>query len=147
MKINTGTIVLVVDGSKRLLLKNIGDDVYPKLEVIAHQEINNPPNRDQLSDAPGLSFQSMGTGRNAYEKSDPHQEKEDLFAIEAASVLAKAASENDDKIIVVAPPRTLSVLRHHYDRATKNRLLAEIDKDLTKHPVLEITRLIAAHQP
>jgi protein required for attachment to host cells len=45
----------------------------------------------------------------------------------------------------VAPPHTLAVLRRHYDRTVKQRLIAEIDKDLTKHPVEEITRLVVGH--
>ena len=49
-------------------------------------------------------------------------------------------------MVVVAPPHTLSVLRHHYEPAVKARLVAEIDKDLTKHPVSEITRLIGHYQ-
>jgi len=38
-------------------------------------------------------------------------------------------------------------LRRHYDRSVKERLVAEIDKDLTKHPIEEITRLVVTHEP
>lgn len=136
--------MLVADGARMLLLRNSGDAVYPILDVIAHRTIDNPPNREQLSDAPGLSFSSHGPGRNTEQKSDPHQEREDRFAIEAAGVLANAVSEHASDVIVVAPPRTLRMLRRHYDHATKQKLQAEIDKDLTKHPVSEIVRLISA---
>lgn len=144
MKITAGTIVLVADGAKMLLLRNIGDAVYPELDVIAHRTLDNPPNREQMSDAPGLSFSSMGTGRSAYQEANPHQEREDRFAEEAAIALATAVKEDEGDIIVVAPPDTLGILRHHYDRATTERLVTEIDKDLTGHPVPEITRLILA---
>lgn len=146
MKMKTGTIVLVTDGAKMLLLRNEGDAVYPELTVVAHRELVNPPNREQMSDAPGLSFSSMGTGRSAYQEADPHQEREDRFAAESAAALAAAVGENDGDVIVVAPPATLSVLRRHYDRATRARLRAEIDKDLTGHPVSEITRLISGQK-
>lgn len=144
MKIGAGTIVLVADGAKMLLLRNIGDAVYPELDVIAHRTIDNPPNREQMSDAPGLSFSSMGTGRSTYQEGNPHQEKEDRFAAEAAAALTKAVKEDEGDVIVVAPPNTLGVLRHHYDRVTTQRLITEIDKDLAGHPVPEITRLILA---
>jgi protein required for attachment to host cells len=144
MKIGAGTIVLVADGAKMLLLRNIGDAIYPELDVVAHRTIDNPPNREQMSDAPGLSFSSMGTGRSTYEEGDPHREREDRFAAEAAAALAKAVKEDEGDIIVVAPPDTLSVLRHHYDRVTTAKLVTEIDKDLTGHPVPAITRLILA---
>jgi protein required for attachment to host cells len=86
----------------------------------------------------------MGTGRSTYEEGDPHREREDRFAAEAAAALAKAVKEDEGDIIVVAPPDTLSVLRHHYDRVTTAKLVTEIDKDLTGHPVPAITRLILA---
>lgn len=139
--------MLVADGARMLLLRNAGDATYPELDVIVHRSIDNPPNREQMSDAPGLSFSSMGQGRSAYQEADPHQEIEDRFAAESAAALAKAVAENDGDVIVVAPPDTLGVLRRHYDRATQERLLAEIDKDLTGHPVPEITRLISAREP
>ncbi len=144
MKIAAGTIVLVADGAKMLLLRNDGDAVYPQLDVIGHRTIDNPPNREQMSDAPGLSFSSVGTGRSAYQEGDPHQEREDRFAVEAATALAKAVGESDGDVIVVAPPDTLGVLRRHYDGVTEARLITEIDKDLTDHPVPEITRLLMA---
>lgn len=146
MKIAPGAILLIADGAKMLLLKNSGDAVYPILEVIAHRTIDNPPNREQLADAPGLSFSSSGSGRNTMQRSDPHQEREDTFAIEAAAALASVVHEQANDVIVVAPPSTLGVLRLHYDRATQKKLKVEIDKDLTKHPVSEIARLICAEQ-
>lgn len=144
MRIATGTLVLVADGSKMLLLRNDGDAVYPELNVIEHRTIGNPPNREQMSDAPGISFSSMGTERDTYEEADPHQQREDRFAAEAAAALSKTVKVNEGDVIVVAPPDTLGVLRRHYDGATTARLIVEIDKDLTGHPVPEITRLLMA---
>ena len=52
--------------------------------------------------------------------------------------------KNINEIVVVAPPRTLAELRHVFHADVKKRIIAEIDKDLTGHPVPEITRLIVA---
>jgi protein required for attachment to host cells len=146
MILKNGTILLVADGSRMLLLRNDGDAVYPDLKVIEHRAFDNPANRELLSDAPGVGFASMGPGHNTYDEADPHQQNEDRFAAGAARALAEAAGRNGGDLIVVAPPDTLGVLRRHYDRTVKSRLLTEIAKDLTKHPVPEITRLIAAHE-
>ncbi len=146
MKLANGTIVMVADGSRMLLLRNEGDAKYPDLKVIEHRAFENPSNRELLLDAPGVTFSSMGPGRSTYDEGDPHQENKDRFAAEAAKALGEAAKHNDGELIVVAPPDTLGVLRRHYDRTVKSRLLAEIDKDLTKHPVPEITRLLVAYQ-
>lgn len=146
MKLANGTILLVADGSRMLLLRNHGDEVYPDLRVFEHRAFENPPNRELMTDAPGVSHSTGHQGRATFEEADPHQENEDRFASEAAKALGKAAKAADSGLVVVAPPDTLGVLRRHYDREVKQRLLAEIDKDLTKHPVPEITRLISAYQ-
>ena len=43
-------------------------------------------------------------------------------------------------IIIAAPPRTLAELRNALHADVKKRVLAEIDKDLTKLPVGEIEK-------
>jgi protein required for attachment to host cells len=42
----------------------------------------------------------------------------------------------------VAPPPTLAALRKQLDGKTQQRVVAEVGKDLTKHPVPEIARLL-----
>lgn len=147
MKIASGTLVLVVDGAKLLLLRNEGSAASPDLKVLEHRVIDNPPNREQRADAPGLSYSSAGPLRSTYQEADIHQQREDRFAVEAAGALADLAGREDGGIIVIAPPSTLSTLRRHYDRATQGRLLAEMDKDLTGHPVAHIAELVAAWEP
>ncbi|EQB02186.1 Host attachment protein [Sphingobium baderi LL03] len=144
MILKAGTIVLVTDGAKMLLLKNKGDAAFPDLAVIASRTLDNPPNREQMSDAPGLSFSSMGHRRSTYGEPDPHQQAENLFAANSAAALAQAARENESELVVVAPPATLSILRQHYARETQERLAAEIAKDLTGHSVPHITKILSA---
>jgi protein required for attachment to host cells len=43
-------------------------------------------------------------------------------------------------LVVVAPPRTLADLRQAFHADVKSRIIAEIDKDLTKHSVYEIEK-------
>ncbi len=145
MMLKHGTIVMVADGSRMLLLRNDGDTVRADLQVIEHRAFENPPNGKILSDAPGVGYSSMGPGRSTYDEADPHQDNEDRFAADAAGALASVAGRYVGELIVVAPPDTLGVLRRHYDRTVKIRLVAEIAKDLTRHPVPEIARLVTAH--
>ena len=147
MKIASGTILLIVDGAKMLLLKNEGSAVCPELKVLVHRTIDNPANREQRTDAPGVSYSSAGPERSTYEEADLHQQKEDRFAVEAAGALAELAVKEDGDIIVVAPPSTLSTLRYHYDRATQDKLVAEIDKNLAGHPTSHIAELVGAWTP
>jgi protein required for attachment to host cells len=43
-------------------------------------------------------------------------------------------------LVVVAPPRALADLRVAFHPEVKSRIIAEIDKDLTNHPVGEIEK-------
>ena len=144
MRLPHDIVVLVADGSRMLLLKNDGDQVCPDLRVIGHRQMENPPNRELLSDAPGLGFSSGYPGRDTFSKSDPHQANEARFLAGAAKALAQYADAAKG-LIVVAPPDALGELRRHYDAGTRKALVAEVDRDLVKHPVDEITRLLSAH--
>lgn len=145
MRLPHDIIVLVADGSRMLLLRNHGDDLHPDLRVISHRRIDNPPNRELLADAPGLGFSSAYRGRDTFSKSDPHQANEDRFAAEAVEALARVA-KLASRVVVVAPPRALGEMRTHYTPAIRKALVAEIDRDLVKHPVEEIARHLSLHE-
>lgn len=144
MKLPHDTIVLVADGARMLLLFNHGDEVYPDLRVIEHREYENPPNRELRTDSPGVAFSGGYSGRSAMDEGDPHQQNESRFLAAAAERLTQAAAERPGGIVVAAPPRALGELRRCYDRAVSAKLIAEIDKDFTRHPVEELTRLLTA---
>jgi len=143
MKIAHGTLVMAADGEKLLLFRNEGDEKYPVLETLLHQEHPHAATREQGSDQPGRSFSSTESRRSSYGETDWHQQDEDRFAVHAAEALEKAAAGIGAGIVVLAPPRTLGVLRKHWGRQTRARLLAEIDKDLTHHKTDDMLAAIA----
>lgn len=49
-------------------------------------------------------------------------------------------AERAKAVIIVAPPRTLAKLRHAFHADVNKRIIAEVDKDLTKHPVWDIEK-------
>lgn len=143
MNLHHDALVLVADGQKYLLLRNSGDFRNPKLKVEVRAERSGAPTRDLGSDQPGRAFSPAGGSPSAMEQTDWHQQAEDRFAAEAAAVLARHVGGDDGKeIVIVAPPRTLAELRRHYSREVSARIVAEIDKDLTGHPVDEIAAII-----
>lgn len=145
MRIAHKSFIVVADGRKMLFFRNEGDADYPNLEVVRVREQDNPPTDEQGSDAPGSAFASVGASRSSYEQTDFHQLEEDRFASETADLLKKRAFNNDfEKLLIVAPPRTLGELRKHYHKEVEQRLIGEIPKDLTGHPVEEIAKIIAA---
>lgn len=144
MWIDHGTMVLVADGRKMLFFRNKGDRNVPNLEAETVKVQDNPPNREQSSDGPGRSHNSVGSQRSAVEQTDFHELEEARFAAEAADLLKQRAFSNDfEKLIVVAPPAALGEMRKHYHKEVQSRLVGEIAKDLANHPVPEIERIIA----
>lgn len=145
MQLAHETIILVADGTRMLLLRNQGNPLQPDLKVIEHRQFDNPVDHELMSDAPGLGFSRGHPGRSTLDETDLHQANEDRFLAASAAALALVAANGRGDIVVAAPPRALAELRRHYAPTIHDRLVAEIDKDFTKHPVAEITRLLSAH--
>lgn len=143
MQVPNNAFVVVADGRKMLFLRNQGDAEYPNLQVERVREQDNPPDREQSTDAPGTSHSSVGPGRSSYQETDFHQLEEDRFAAQTADLLKARALRNDfDSLIIVAPPRTLGELRKHYHKEVSERLTGEIDKDLTGHTIEQIEQAL-----
>ena len=138
------TWILVGDGRKALVLRNAGTPQRPSLEVIdVLRDHGNPPTHEQGADRPGRVMQSNLGRRSAVEQTDWHEIAEDKFVATIAARLKAAANEKRfEQIILVAPPQTLAALRKQLDGKTQQRVVAEVGKDLTKHPVPEIARLL-----
>ncbi len=126
-----------------LLLRNAGNASKPKLEVVEHRQCETLANRELASDAPGLSFSSGSPRRNAYDQGDPHAADESRFLSAAAETLDQTIEDGAASVIVVAPPRPLGILRRSYSSRTRAVLKAEIEKDLTRISVAEISGRLA----
>ena len=149
MQIPNGCFVLVTDGRKRLFFRNAGDSLYPKLEAVEVVVDENPVDRQQKTDSPGRTFASSqaGAGRSAFEEPDYHKIEEADFADRTAGMLRDRALAHElGSLIVVADPRTLGQLRSHYHPAVRRQIAGEIAKDLVKHPVDQIERIILASE-
>ncbi|WP_066766163.1 host attachment family protein [Sphingobium sp. CCH11-B1] len=144
MQMDHDAVVLVADGRKLLFFRNKGDATYPNLEAEAVKQQDNPAHLDQASDKAGQSS-STGTASGTMGENNYHELEEQRFAAQAADLLKRRALANDyEKLIIVAPPTALGEMRKHLHKEVQNRLVGEIAKDLTNHPVPEIEKLIAA---
>ena len=145
MELAHRTVVLVADGRKLLFLRNAGDAAYPNLVVEHAEEHSNPADRDQASDAAGRASSPQGASRSSVQATDFHQLEEDRFAADAADLLKRRAlAHRFDALIVVAPPKTLGELRKHYHKEVSDRLVGELDKDLTGHTIPDIESALTA---
>jgi protein required for attachment to host cells len=138
------TWILVGDGRKALVLQNSGTPQEPSLTVLdVLKDGDNPPTHAQGADRPGRVMQSADGRRSSVEQTDWHEIAETKFAETVAARLNAAAQDRRfEQLIVVAPPNTLAALRKTLDPKTAQLVVAEVAKDLTKHPVHEIARVL-----
>jgi protein required for attachment to host cells len=134
------TLVVVGDGRKALFLRNRGAQMDIKLEVERRLLHEAPPTRELGTDRPGR-MSGPGDARSAMEQTDWHQLEEDHFVDTVAGVLARAAAEDPNlQIAIVLPPKALGHLRAAMSAALQKHVIAEIPKDLTRHPIPDIAR-------
>jgi protein required for attachment to host cells len=142
LKIPHNAFVFIGDGRKALFLRNDGDEKFPNLRTEKVFEEENPSSHEQGTERPGHIGKGSQTGRrSAVEPTDWHDIEEHLFARKVAAAMEQMIRAGKVKaLIVVAPPRTLAELRNAFHPDAKACILAEINKDLTKHPIAEIER-------
>lgn len=135
--------VVVADGEKALFLYNEGDALYPTLRVFREMENENPPSREQGTDRAGRLSDVPGSHRSAVETTDWHRIEKERFAREISDRLYKFAHQNRfSALVLVAPPHVLGDLRKELHQEVASRIIAEVPKDLTKHPVDQIEALV-----
>jgi protein required for attachment to host cells len=133
---------LSATAARRCFLHNAGDEKFPNLKTERIFVDDNPPTHEQGSDRPGRAFKRAGTNlRSGVGDTDWHDLEEHRFVHRVAAAMEQLVRERKAKaLVVVAPPRTLANLRQALHADVKQRVIAEIAKDLTKHPVYEIEK-------
>lgn len=139
-KLPHDALVLIGDGRKALFLRNAGDEKYPDLRAERVFAEENPPTHEQGTDRPGVGFAAAGSHRRgSVEQTDWHHIEEHRFAERVAKALEEVVrSRKVPAILIAAPPKTLADLRRAFHADVKAKIVSEVGKDLTKHPVSEI---------
>jgi len=142
LQIPHNAFVFVGDGRKALFLHNAGDEKFLNLKTERIFVDDNPPTHGQGTDRPGRAFKRAATNlRSGVGDTDWHELEEHRFVHRVAAAMEQLVRERKAKaLVIVAPPRTLADLRDAFHADVKQRVIAEIGKDLTKHPVYEIEK-------
>ncbi len=144
-RLTNGTWVLVADGEKALFLRNITDGEDPNLEVIRKEQQDNPKDIDQSANRPGRVGQSTSPAKSAYDDTDWHELAKDRFAADLADMLYERAHKGRfDRIVLVASPHVLGALRGKLHLEVSDKVIGEISKTLTNHPIDEIEKIVKA---
>lgn len=129
----TITWILIADSARARIFFNDGPGQGIKLlsdKVIRHP---TPPGREIMSDRPGRTFDSVGGGRHAKEpRTDPRKVEKRSFTHELAAMLDDGLKQGKfERLVLVAPPGELGLLRAELSAAVRKRVSAELNKDLT----------------
>lgn len=145
LNIDTGTWLLVADGEKAMFLRNDGDDQDYNFNVVRLKEQDNPSDREQSANRPGRKYDGGPSQRSAMDDTDWHELGKERFADDLADLLYKYAYRNRfSAIVLAAAPATLGALRDKLHVEVTRRVVGEIDKDFTNHPLDELEKRIAA---
>jgi protein required for attachment to host cells len=137
--------VLVCDGRRALYLQNDGDRKALNLRLKRQGEAGESDATHELGTHPPGRQQNRTGPTSAVEQTDFHTQAEQQFARETAeAVNAMVLGKEIRHLVVVAPPRTLAELRKTFSKQTQAVVTAEVDKDLTNHPVDRIEALLRA---
>lgn len=138
--------ILVADQAEALFYD------LPSLEAVPHEvlRISDPAahlhDRDLVSDRPGRAYESVGGARHAIEReADPRQRAAERFARRIARRLDESRRKGEfERLIVVAGPPFLGMLRGAMSRPTRSLVAHEIRKDLVHGPVGVLREHLAA---
>jgi protein required for attachment to host cells len=128
------TWIVVADGQRATVYHHDGPS--KGLEIIpglgGHQEVSR--SSEIISDAQGRMQGYGGSGAAPMTaRTDPHELEEARFTERVADAVNRAALEKQfDRLILAAPPRTLGILRKALSGHAAQRVIAELDKDLTR---------------
>jgi protein required for attachment to host cells len=127
-----GTVIALVDGAKFELFRNGGNEADPELAHLPS------PTLDSANHS-GASHRSS-TGNHA-----DSLVNEDAHAIAVVAWLnAQILGHKIEHLVIIAPPRTLGEMRHHYHRELQVRLVGELTKDLIGRKGPEIVAALRA---
>lgn len=122
-----GAVVAVVDGRTLELYRNGGTEAAPTLvpmaapELVAHNK-----------DSGGRHFSSAANPTGHLRDEDAHAAAVTVWLNE------QIAGRKIDRLVVIAPPRTLGEMRLRYSKQLEAALIGELHKELTGRSAQEI---------
>ncbi|MGV6849874.1 MAG: host attachment family protein [Marinibacterium sp.] len=142
-RLDNGTWIVVADAEKALLMENVTDHADPNFRIIRRED--NAEAHVAFSDRPGRRPDPGPSQMSAVEEDDWHDLSRDRFARDLAELLYARAHKGDfSRLVIAAAPDVLGTLRKELHPEVANRIVAEIPKTLTNHPVRSLERLIKA---
>jgi protein required for attachment to host cells len=139
------TWYVIADGGRaRILQKRGTGDMFDMVRELVSADLHRHT-RDLGSERPGRSRESASSAHHAVEpRQDLHRAEKRSFVEEIAEALNEAgAGDEFDRLILVAPAHALRTLHGGLDAATRPKVAAQLQKDLTNVPAAELAKHFA----
>lgn len=121
-----------------------GADDWKEVLTLLYEEGAAHP-RDVTTDGPGTFAERFGGHHAGEDETDFRHQSAERFASELVSVLETARSENEfGKLVLVAPPLFLGVLRKKIPTPLQQMLILELNKDYTAAKLDEVAKQVQA---
>lgn len=138
----TVTWVLLADGAQAKVFEHSGpgSGLTPVPDLLMEEEPLKA--QDIVTDRPGRSFSSVGSGRSAMEpSSDPVEVREANFVKSVAERLDRKYQQSAfSRLIIAAAPTALGTIRSAMSNGLKEAVVAEMPKDLTNLPTPQLEK-------
>ncbi len=136
-----GTWVIIADGEKALVMENVTDAQDPNLVVVSVEENDAPLSKP--SDRAGRRYDTGPNQKSAVEESSWKAHAKSLFVQDVANLLNKKGLKGSFKrLVLVASPHVLGLLRRRLHSEVLAKVVAEVDKTLTNHPLHKVEKVL-----
>jgi protein required for attachment to host cells len=142
------TWILIADAGRARVLENLGPGKGTR-PVSGLESVSTLPDstHDIVSDRQGRSFESSGATRHPLEpRTDPREQvKRNYLEMLAGQLEERLQAGAFDRLVVVAPPQALGMLRGAFSDHVKAVVTGELAKDLTKIPDHDLASHLEDH--
>lgn len=142
------TWILIADAGRARVLQNLGPGKgLTPVDGLASESALPGSTNEIVADRQGRSFESADGSRHPLEpRTDPREQmKRGYLEMLADQLDEKLKAEAFDRLIVVAPPQALGILRSAFTDRVKKAVSGELAKDLTKTPEHDLGAHLADH--
>lgn len=145
MRLTAQTLLVLADGQKAMFLRNQGHNGQVRLKTLQTFSLENLASHELGWDRPGRAYSRYAddSSRSAYESNDPHEQGEIRFLEDLARTIEGVlTADGYERLVLMAPPRALGVLRLALSPAVQERVQETIAKDYLKTPLAELEQIL-----
>lgn len=143
MIINRQAWIVVADGGRANVYKNVGEIGEIKLVLVRSTNQHTEHTHELGRDKPGRMNDNSGYSKSALESTNIHEVAEDRFLKLVIEHLAQDVQAGECKeVVLIAPPQALGDLRKHLPANVAKVVVGEIGKDYTHMAINELQKTL-----